>query len=129
MKIQTLLLFVLLTPAGAALAQAPAAPARHSTSQTLNPVGTYEVSFVRNGEASTGVLTIAGEHGGSLTGSLEAHGHSIPLPTVSVAGREVTLRDSTDLSITLTIPESGALTGKWAGHGDSGSFSAVRRQR
>ncbi len=49
--------------------------------------------------------------------------------TVAVAGREVTLRDVSDLSITLTIPESGALTGKWSGHGDSGSFTAVRRSQ
>jgi hypothetical protein len=109
------------------LAQTPASPPRHSNAHTVNPVGSYEVSFVRNGEASTGVLTISGEHGGSLKGSLEAHGHTIPLPTVSVAGRDVTLRDSTDLSITLTIPETGALSGKWSGHGDSGSFTAVRR--
>ena len=126
MKTRFALLFALLSPAGAVLAQSPAAPARHSTSQALNPVGTYEVSFVREGEASTGTITISGDPSGALKGSLEAHGHTIPL-TVAVAGREVTLRDVSDLSITLTIPERGALSGKWSGHGDSGSFSAVRK--
>jgi hypothetical protein len=127
MRIQTLLLFALLSPTGSVLAQTPAAPSRHSASQVVNPVGTYDVSFVRNGEASTGVLTISGDQG-SLKGSLEAHGHTIPLTTVTVAGRIVTLRDVSDLSITLTLADGDTVRGKWSGHGDSGEFTGTRRQ-
>ena len=128
MRIQVLLLFALLSPAGAIVAQTPGSSSRHSTSQAVDPVGTYDVSFVRNGEASTGVLTISGEQG-SLKGSLEAHGHTIPLTTVTVAGRNVTLRDISDLSITLTLAEGNTVRGKWSGHGDSGEFTGTRRQQ
>ena len=126
MRIQTLLLFALLSPAGAVLAQTPAAHPRHSGSHVIDPVGTYEVGFVSHGESGTGVITISGA-AGNLKGLLEAHGRSIPL-TVAVAGRSVTLRDSSDLSVTMTFAEGGAVTGKWSGHGDSGSFTVTRRQ-
>jgi hypothetical protein len=124
MKTRTLLLFALLSPAGAVLAQSPA-PAAQSTAQAINPVGTYEVTFVRHGEAGTGVINISGA-AGDLKGILEAHGHSIPL-TVAVVGRTVTLRDSADLSITMTFADRGAVTGKWSGHNDSGSLTVVKR--
>ena len=126
MRTQALLLFALLSPAGAVLAQTPSAHPRPSTSQTVDPVGTYDVSFVSHGEPGTGKITISGS-GGSLRGLLEAHGRSIPL-TVAVAGRSVTLRDSSDLSISMTFAEGGAVTGKWSGHNDGGSFTATRRQ-
>ena len=126
MRIQTLLLFTLLSPAGAVLAQTPAAHPRHSAAQTVDPVGTYDVTFVSHGEPGNGVITISGT-AGSLKGMLEAHGRSIPL-TVAVAGRSVSLRDSTDLSITMNFAEGGTVTGKWSGHNDSGSFTVVRRQ-
>ena len=128
MKIQLALLFALLSQAGAVLAQTPASHPRHSSTQAVDPVGTYDVSFVSHGEPGTGVLTISGTRG-SLKGLLEAHGRSIPLTTVTVAGRSVTLRDSSDLSITMTFAEGGTVTGKWSGHNDSGSFTVVRRQR
>jgi hypothetical protein len=127
MRIQTLLLFALLSPAGAVLAQTPAAHPRHATAQNVDPVGTYEVSFESHGEPGTGKITISGS-GGILKGLLEAHGRSIPL-TVAVAGRSVTLRDSSDLSISMTFAESGEVTGKWSGHNDSGSFTVVKRNR
>ena len=126
MKIRLALLLTLCSPVGAVLAQSPAAPSR--SARTVDPVGTYDVSFVRQGEAGTGVLTSSGEIGGSLKGTLEAHGHTMPLPTVTVAGRSVTLRDTADLSITLTFPDDGTVTGKWSGHGDSGELTAVKRQ-
>ena len=129
MRIQTLLLFALLSPAGAVLAQAPASPSRQSTAQALDPVGTYVVSFVSHGDAGTGVLTISRESGRSLKGTLEAHGRSIPLPTVTVAGHNVTLRDAGDLVITLDYSEGSSVKGKWSGHGDGGEFTGVRRQR
>ena len=128
MRIQALLLFALLSPAGAAMAQAPAAsPSRHSSAKAIDPVGTYDVSFVSHGEPGTGVLIISGT-AGSLKGTLEAHGRFIPLTSVTVAGHSVTLRDSTDLSITMTFAEGGTVTGKWSGHNDSGSFTVSRRQ-
>ena len=127
MRIQALLLFALLSPAGAVLAQSPASPPRHSTAHAVDPVGTYDVSFVSHGEPGTGVITISGTRG-SLKGLLEAHGRSIPL-TVTVAGRSVNLKDDDDLSITLTFAEDNSVTGKWSGHNDGGSFTAVRRSR
>jgi hypothetical protein len=126
MRIQTLLLFALLSPAGAGLAQSPATRPSHAATKSINPVGTYDVSFVSHGEPGNGMIVISGT-GGNLKGTLEAHGHSIPL-TVSVDGRNVALRDSTDLSITMTFAEGGAVTGKWSGHGDSGSFTVSKRQ-
>jgi hypothetical protein len=126
MKIQALLLFALLSPASAALSQSPATPPSHAAAKSINPVGTYDVSFVSHGEPGNGMIIISGS-GGNLKGTLEAHGHSIPL-TVSVDGRNVALRDTSDLSITLTFAEGGAVTGKWSGHGDSGSFTVARRQ-
>jgi hypothetical protein len=128
MKIQLALMLALLSPAGAALAQTPASSGR-STAQTLEPVGTYDLSFVKDGEAATGVLTISRDSAGNLKGTLEAHDHTFPLNTVTVAGRDVTIKDDTDLSITLTLAEDNSVTGKWSGHGDSGTFTAVRRQR
>jgi hypothetical protein len=127
MRIQTLLLFALLSPAGAVLAQSPATRPGHAATRSLNPVGTYDVSFVSHGEPGTGMIIIAGT-GGNLKGTLEAHGHSIPL-TVSVDGRTVALRDSTDISITMSFAEGGAVTGKWSGHGESGSLTVTRRRQ
>ena len=127
MKIQTLLLFALLSPAGSVLAQSPATRPSHTATKSINPVGTYDVSFVSHGEPGNGMIIISGT-GGNLKGTLEAHGHSIPL-TVSVDGRNVALRDTTDLSITMTFAEGGAVTGKWSGHGESGSFTVTRRQQ
>lgn len=127
MRIQLALLLTLLSPAGAVLAQTPASHPSHSTTQAVDPVGTYDVTFVSHGEPGTGVLIISGT-AGSLKGTLEAHGRSIPLTTVTVAGRSVTLRDSADLSITMTFAEGGAVTGKWSGHNDSGSFTVTRRR-
>ena len=126
MRIQLALLFTLLSPAGAVLAQTPATRPSHSTAKSVDPVGTYDVTFVSHGEPGTGVLSISGT-GGSLKGTLEAHGRVIPLTSVTVAGRSVTLRDSTDLSIIMTFAEGGAVTGKWSGHNDSGSFTVVKR--
>ena len=125
MRIQTFLLFALLSPVGVALAQSPATRPSHAETRSINPVGSYDVSFVSHGEPGNGIIIISGT-GGNLKGTLEAHGHSIPL-TVSVDGRNVALRDTSDLSITLTFAEGGAVTGKWSGHGDSGSFTVARR--
>jgi hypothetical protein len=125
MKIWTFLVLALLSPAGAVLAQAPAAPSRSSVQQ-FDPAGRYEVSFAGREEAGIAVLTISGT-AGQLAGSLEVHGHSIPL-SVTVQGRSVALRDTTDLAITLTFAEGGAVSGSWTGHGDSGTFTAVRRR-
>ena len=126
MKIQLALLLALLSPAGNILAQTPAAPTR--SAQAVNPVGTYDFNFIRQGESGSGVLIISGEHSGTLKGTLEVHDQSISLPTVIVAGQSVTLRDTTDLSITLTFQEGGTVKGKWSGHGDSGELTAVKRQ-
>lgn len=126
MKLLLALLLTFLAPAGVALAQAPAAPARAASA--VDPVGTYDFNFIRDGEAGSGVLIISGETGGSLKGTLEVHGQVMSLGTVTVAGRSVTLRDASDLSITLTFEESGTVTGKWSGHGDSGDLTAVKRQ-
>jgi hypothetical protein len=46
-----------------------------------------------------------------------------------VAGHTVTLRDSTDLSISFTLSDGNTVKGKWSGHGDSGELNGVRRQR
>jgi hypothetical protein len=128
MRIRLALLLGLLSPAGVVLAQTPASHSGHSATQEVNPVGTYDLNFVRHGEPGVGVLVISGT-AASLKGMLEAHGRSIPLPTITVAGHTVTLRDSTDLSISFTLSDGNTVKGKWSGHGDSGELNGVRRQR
>ena len=125
MRIQTFLLFALLSPANVALAQNPAARPNHAATSAVDPVGTYDLSFVSHGEPGIGVLIISGT-AGSLKGILEAHGRSIPL-TVTVAGRSVTLKDGADLTVTLTLEDGNTVKGRWSGHGESGELTGSRR--
>lgn len=125
MRTRILLLLALLAPA-AAQSQThttPPAPAR-----TVDPVGSFDLEFDMHGQVTGAVLTITREKDQSLKGTLEVHGQSITLETVSVEGRVVSLAAGTELTLTLTFSNDHALLGKWARSDDSGSLSGTRRK-
>jgi hypothetical protein len=125
MRTRILLLLALLAPAGAHAQThtTPPAPAR-----TLDPVGSFDLEFDMHGQVTGALLTITRENDQSLKGTLEVHGQSITLETVSVDGRVVSLAAGSELTLTLTFSNDHALLGKWTRSDDSGSLSGTRRK-
>ena len=124
MRTRIVLVLALLAPA-AAQAQThttPPAPAH-----ALDPAGSFDLEFDMHGQVTGAVLTITREKDKSLTGTLDVHGQSITLETVSVDGRVVSLAGS-ELTLTLTFSDDTTLLGKWTRSGDSGSLSGTRRK-
>jgi hypothetical protein len=146
MRTQVVLLLALLTPAGAAAAQAPAhspshspprgkthdsahvRPQDHAKMHALDPAGSFDLEFDMHGQVTSAVLTVTREKDKSLTGTLDVHGQSITLETVSVDGRVVSLAAGSELTLTLTFSNDSTLLGKWTRSGDSGSLSGTRRK-
>lgn len=125
MRTRILLLLALLAPAAAhSQTQAtPPAPAR-----ALDPVGSFDLELDMHGQVTGAVLRITREKDQSLKGTLEVHGQSITLETVSVDGRVVSLATGSELTLTLTFSSDHALLGKWTRSDDSGSLSGTRRK-
>ena len=125
MRTRILLLLALLAPAPAhsQTHAAPAAPAR-----ALDPVGTFDLEFDMHGQVTGAVLTITREKDTGLKGTLEVHGQSITLETVSVEGRVVSLAAGSELTLTLTFSNDHALLGKWTRSDERGSLSGTRRK-
>lgn len=128
MRIQTLLLFALLSPAAPALAQAPAhSGSSHSPEATLDPAGTFDLDFDMNGQATKAILRVTREGNGSLKGTLDVHGQSMRLETVSTVNRVVRVGNS-DLTLTLDFTTDNAFTGKWASPDGGGTLTGTRRK-
>ena len=125
MRTRILLLLALLTPP-AAHSQTHSAPA--ASTRTIDPVGSFDLEFDMHGQVTGAVLTITREKDQSLKGTLEVHGTSIVLDTVSVEGRIVSLAAGTELTLRLTFSNDQALLGKWTRSDDSGSLSGTRRK-
>jgi len=126
MRSRIVLLLALLAPAAAhsqAHTNAPA-PAR-----ALDPVATYDLDLDMHGQVTGAVLTITREKDQSLKGTLDVHGQSITLETVSVEGRVVTLATGSALTLTLTFSDDNSLLGKWVRSDASGTLSGSRRKR
>jgi hypothetical protein len=125
MRTRIVLLLALMAPA-AAQGQAHTTPP--APSHTLDPVGTFDLEFDMHGQVTGAVLTISRETDKSLKGTLEVHGQSITLETVSVHGRVVSLAAGTELTLTLTFSNDSALLGTWTRSDASGSLSGTRRK-
>ena len=126
MKTHVLLLLALLAPA-AAQSQSHA-PSHSPAKAHHDPVGSYDLDLDMHGQVTGAVLGITREKDGSLKGTLDVHGQSITLETVSVDGRVVTLASGSELSLTLTFKDDDALLGKWVRGDLSGTLSGVRRK-
>jgi hypothetical protein len=125
MRTRILLLLALLAPAAAHSQTHTTAPA---PARALDPVGSFDLEFDMHGQVTGAVLTITREKDQSLKGTLEVHGQSITLETVSVEGRVVSLAAGSELTLTLTFSNDHALLGKWTRSDDSGSLSGTRRK-
>jgi hypothetical protein len=125
MRTRIILLLALLAPAAAQGQAHTAAPA---TARVIDPVGSFDLEFDMHGQVTGAVLTITREKDTSLTGTLDVHGQSITLETVSVDGRVVSLAAGSELTLTLTFSNDSTLLGKWTRSGDSGSLSGTRRK-
>jgi hypothetical protein len=125
MRTRIILLLALLSPS-VVTAQAHS----HASTQahTLDPVGTFDLEFDMHGQVTGAVLTIAREKDKSLKGTLDVHGQSITLETVSVDGRVVSLAAGSELTLTLTFSNDNTLLGKWTRSDDAGSLSGTRRK-
>jgi hypothetical protein len=128
MRTQLVLLLALLSPAGPVLAQTPTHSRPHTATPALDPVGSYDLELDMHGQVTSSVLLITREKDGSLKGTLDVHGQSIILETVSVEGHVVTLASGSELSLTLTLKDDDTLLGKWVRSDMSGSLSGVRRK-
>jgi hypothetical protein len=141
MKTPVVLLLALLSPVAVALAQtpvhSPAHPARshsehppraHSASHELNPVGIFDLDLDMHGQVTSAVLSITQEKDKKLKGTLEVHGQSIELETVTVEDQVVTLASGSELTITLTFKNDSELLGKWVRSEQSGLLSGTRRK-
>ena len=124
MNTRLLLLLALLAPAPAH-SQTHTAPA---STRAIDPVGRFDLEFDMHGQVTGAVLTITREKDQSLKGTLDVHGQSITLETVSVDGRVVSLASGSELMLTLTFSTDDALLGKWTRSDDSGSLSGTRRK-
>ena len=125
MRTRIVLVLALLAPA-AAQAQTHTTPP--ASAHALDPVGSFDLEFDMHGQVTGAVLTITREKDKSLTGTLDVHGQSITLETVSVDGRVVSLAAGSELTLTLTFSDDTTLLGKWTRSGDSGSLSGTRRK-
>jgi hypothetical protein len=130
MRIQVVLLLALLSPAAPALAQSQSHPgSSHSTAARLDPVGTFDLAFDLHGEPTKAILRVTRESNGSLKGTLDVHGQSMPLDTVSTVNRVVRLASGSELTLTLTFSTDNEFTGTWTGHdGGSGTLTGTRRK-
>jgi hypothetical protein len=125
MRTRVILLLALLAPA-AAQGQAHTAPP--AIARVIDPVGSFDLEFDMHGQVTGAVLTITREKDKSLVGTLDVHGQSITLDTVSVDGRVVSLAAGSELTLTLTFSNDNALLGKWTRADDSGGLSGTRRK-
>lgn len=124
MRTRIILLLALLSPAAiTAQAHTPVSTQAHA----LDPVGTFDLEFDMHGQVTGAVLTITREKDTSLKGTLDVHGQSITLETVSVDGRVVSLAAGAELTLALTFSSDNALLGKWTRVDASGSLSGTRR--
>jgi hypothetical protein len=125
MRTRFILLLALLSPVAVT---AQAHPHASTQAHTLDPVGTYDLDLDMHGQVTGAVLTITREKDKSLKGTLDVHGQSITLETVSVDKMVVTLTSGAELTLTLTFTNHDALLGKWTRGDASGSLSGTRRK-
>jgi hypothetical protein len=142
MKTSVILLLALLSPVGVAEAQshsghsahsgshhpAHSANSAHSASHQFNPAGIYDLDLDMHGQVTSAVLSITLEKDKKLKGTLEVHGQSIELETVTVEDHVVTLASGSELSLTLTFKNDDELLGKWVRSDQSGLLSGTRRK-
>jgi hypothetical protein len=143
MKTRIILLLALAAPVGSALAQAQvhspphpprshpphSAPSAHPASHTsMDPVGTYDLDLDMHGQVTGAVLSITRDKDGKLKGTLDVHGQSIVLETVTVVESIVTLASGSELTVTLTFKNASELLGKWERSEQSGTLSGTRRK-
>jgi hypothetical protein len=112
-----------------AFAVVPAALEAQAT-KAVDRIGTYDIEFDMNGQPQTGVLHVNLQDG-RLTGSLEVHGHVIPLEPVSLKERVLTATgaQSAEISFTFTFKTNDRFEGTYDLHGNVGPLTGVRRTK
>ena len=146
MKTPVVLLLAVLSPVGIAIAQAHSGHSAHSANSahsashhsashshsartaSLDPVGIYDLDLDMHGQVTSAVLSITLEKDKKLKGTLEVHGQSIELETVTVEDDVVTLASGSELTLTLTFKNDNELLGKWVRSEQSGLLSGTRRK-
>ena len=109
---------------GAGGAPPPLAP------EPFDPVGTYAFEAMAEGQTIPGEITIervANGFGGMVTP--EVGPPPVPIRTVSVAGRQVTISGDAggqDLIIVIDVAQDGSFTGTWAVGGDGGDLKGQK---
>jgi hypothetical protein len=143
MKTPVVFLLALLTPVGVTTAQSHSGHSAHSASHqsaksahsaqsafpaSFNAVGIYDLDLDMHGQVTSAVLSITLEKDKTLKGTLEVHGQTIELETVTVEDHVVTLASGSELTLTLTFRNDNELLGKWVRSEQSGLLSGTRRK-
>lgn len=96
----------------------------------LDPVGTFEFSTTVQGQTVNGVVTITktdGVLGGKMMADIMPE---IPLKSVTVEGKKVTLVAETPdgvLTVVMEFEDADKFAGNWTLAGDGGSISGKRK--
>lgn len=105
--------------------------AQHAAS-THNPVGTFDVAFVNHGQEQPAVLTVTRQADGRLEGTLQVHGQTMTMSSISQKNRDLILVASSDngeLTLSFTFKSADKLEGTYDMEGmGSGKVTAERRK-
>jgi hypothetical protein len=104
-------------------------PERAQTPGTVNPVGSYDLSFIDDGKPMTGTMVIRGtpgEYSGRITAEARPQ---VQISTVTASGPLVTVTaDVPNGVLLLRFRVTGdSLHGDWSLRNDGGRLSGVRR--
>jgi hypothetical protein len=118
----------------------PATPPRAATTATstpagaFEPVGTYTFTVDANGTTRAGTIAITKDVTGKLGGAVSSDMGSLPMSSVAVEGRKMTLTATIpDASVTIVFmlnfeANNDKYTGTWEVQGMTGAISGERKK-